>query len=375
MSGGDFFGEVEGAFFAVFQLFKTQAAGVCKIENFRNVTSVFSFEGLDEIQAVEKDLAGAGVVVDTVEVLPQAAGQRDNGLMEIGLFRFQSRGGIIQPGHFAEGASEFAALRGDGKFTFIKVGEGEGAEFEEAVRVLDGALAGGQFLFFAFVFQFRVVYFFELVADEIDIPCGFESFVSDFFLFGQEIHPMAAGFGIIVVQGGEPCEFIQEAGLLFAREERLVFMGPVKINQAVAENFEQGEGAGRTVGELAAARGGDGAFEQEVAILTGFRASLCEELVVGGGIGSVEDRFDGAGIRTRADEGFVGAFAKKQIERAEEDGFSRAGFSGNGIKSRPRSPGQLLDQSQILYAQGNKTGRHGKNSVFLNTLPAIPQER
>lgn len=152
-------------------------------------------------------------------------------------------------------------------------------------------------------------------------------------------------------------------------------MGPVKINQAVAENFEQGERAGRTVGELATARGGDGAFEEELAVLAGFRAGLCEEIVVGGGIGSVEDRFDGTGIRTRADEGFVGAFAKKQVERAEEDGFSRTGFSGNSIKSRPWSPGQLLDQSQIFYAQGNKTGRHGKNSIFLNTPPPIRQGR
>lgn len=216
VSGGDFFGEVEGAFFAVFQFFKTQAASVCKIENFRNGASVFSFEGLDEIQAVEEDLAGSGIVVNAVEVIPQTAGQRNNGFVENGVFGFQSRGGIIQAGHFAEGASEFAALGRDGKFAFVKVGEGEGAEFEEAVCVLDGALTGGQFLFFAFAFQFRVVYFFKLMTDEVNIPGCFESFGSDFFLFGQEIYPMAARFGIIAVQGGESGELIQEAGLLFA---------------------------------------------------------------------------------------------------------------------------------------------------------------
>ena len=54
------------------------------------------------------------------------------------------------------------------------------------------------------------------------------------------------------------------------------------------------------------------------------------------------------------------ALAEDEMKRAENDGFSRAGFAGDSDKSRRRLPGQFFDQGQIADAQGGKRCGHGR---------------
>ncbi len=80
--------------------------------------------------------------------------------------------------------------------------------------------------------------------------------------------------------------------------------------------------------------------------ITRHRAALAE----------VENGFDRATVATGAQEGAVGAFAQQQVERADDDGFARAGLAGDDIVAGLQLQGQIRDQGQIFDAQG---GQHG----------------
>jgi hypothetical protein len=58
---------------------------------------------------------------------------------------------------------------------------------------------------------------------------------------------------------------------------------------------------------------------------------------------SVKDRFHRAKVRPGANERFISALAEQKLQRADNDGFTGAGFSRNGDKPGPHLPLEFLD--------------------------------
>ena len=65
----------------------------------------------------------------------------------------------------------------------------------------------------------------------------------------------------------------------------------------------------------------------------------------------VEHGLDGAALLAAADERAVGAFAQDEVERADDDGFSRAGFAGDGIAAGLEFQREVGDQGEVFDAQ------------------------
>ena len=99
------------------------------------------------------------------------------------------------------------------------------------------------------------------------------------------------------------------------------------------------------------AGGSERALEDELMILAGFEAVFVEEGGKSREFHSAEDCFDGAALRTAADEGAIGAFAEDEVECADDDRFSRAGFAGDGVVAGGEIQGEVRDQGEILDAE------------------------
>ena len=69
-------------------------------------------------------------------------------------------------------------------------------------------------------------------------------------------------------------------------------------------------------------------------IFARFKAVFIEESRKCGEFLRCEHGFDGAAIGAAADEGTIGTFAENQVERADNDGFTGAGFASDGIVAR-----------------------------------------
>jgi hypothetical protein len=141
------------------------------------------------------------------------------------------------------------------------------------------------------------------------------------------------------------------------------------INQFLAQGGEHLEGGGGTVDELAVGPGGgEDAFEDQLMIRARFQAIFFKKagrhaaVVV-----EVENGFDRATVAAGAQEGAIGPFAQEQVERADDDGFARAGFAGDDIVAGLQLQSQIGNQGQILNAQG---GQHG-GAAFIMDLGKI----
>lgn len=164
-------------------------------------------------------------------------------------------------------------------------------------------------------------------------------------------------------------EGIEEVELLVVREEGLVVVWAVEIDEEIAKGFEDGEGGGGGVDELAiGAGGGEGALEDEGAILAGLGTGVLDAGVDGGGVIEMEGGLDRAGIRAGADEGFIGALADEELESADDDGLAGAGLARDGGEAGGESPLEVLDEREIADAEG---GEHCGHAGIMQTWRAF----
>jgi hypothetical protein len=66
-----------------------------------------------------------------------------------------------------------------------------------------------------------------------------------------------------------------------------------------------------------------------------------------------------AGIGSGANERFIRALAEQELERADDDRFTRAGFPGDCNEARPELPLEFFHERKILDSQQGENG-HGK---------------
>ena len=72
---------------------------------------------------------------------------------------------------------------------------------------------------------------------------------------------------------------------------------------------------------------------------------------------SVKHRLDGAAFLAAADERAVGAFAEDEVERAEDDGFARAGFAGDDVAAGLEFQREVAHEGEVFDAQRRQHGQ------------------
>ena len=101
----------------------------------------------------------------------------------------------------------------------------------------------------------------------------------------------------------------------------------VQVHEQVAQLLEDGQGGRRAVDELpVAARLGEGALDDQSAVHAAFETVFVELRIERAAVVHIEGSLHGARVSAGADEGLVRALAEQELERAEDDGFARAGF-------------------------------------------------
>jgi hypothetical protein len=68
----------------------------------------------------------------------------------------------------------------------------------------------------------------------------------------------------------------------------------------------------------------------------------------------IKNRLDGAAFFAAADERAVGALAEDEVERADDDGFARAGFAGDDVAAGLEFEREIAHQGEIFNAQGRQ---------------------
>jgi hypothetical protein len=73
---------------------------------------------------------------------------------------------------------------------------------------------------------------------------------------------------------------------------------------------------------------------------------------------SAKNGFHGTKIGPGADERFVRAFAEQKLQCADDDGFARASFPGDGNESGSELPLEIFHEREIFYSQQSEDGGH-----------------
>src|SRR5262249_18006997 len=114
-------------------------------------------------------------------------------------------------------------------------------------------------------------------------------------------------------------ERIEQVELLVRREQRLMIMRAVKIDERVTDALQDRQGGGRTVDELAIrSTRGKRALNNKI-IAARFDASFDQLWIQPLQFLAGKNRFRRAGLGSGANERLVRAFAKKELERADDD--------------------------------------------------------
>jgi hypothetical protein len=141
---------------------------------------------------------------------------------------------------------------------------------------------------------------------------------------------------------------IEHGELAVLREQRLVLVRPVQVDEEAPERLQQREGAGRAIDELLVPRAEDPLHHERVP-LAGFEASVLEE-----GVDLVEvrveleDRLDRTEALAGADEVVVGPLAEDELERTDDHRLAGAGLAGDADEAGPELPGEVVDEGEVL---------------------------
>jgi len=134
----------------------------------------------------------------------------------------------------------------------------------------------------------------------------------------------------------------------------------VHVHEPFADGCEDVQRRRRAVDELAvcAARY-KSALEDELIVFARFEAVFLEKRFQRRTeFGDIEGGFDGAAFFAAADERAVGAFAEDEIERADDDGFARAGLAGDDIATGLEFQREVWNKSEVFDAERRQ---HAKN--------------
>lgn len=248
--GGDFFFEA-CEFFAAGVDFVEACGGVfAEGDDFRDGAAVLAFEGFEEADAFLEFGELCGLEVEVVGVVLEVAGE----VFECGdglCVGFGEAGGSgIEAFEIAQEPAHFVESAEDGVVCLVEAGEELAADFEEAPAVGGDLVASEERVFLAGL-EVSGVDFLDLVVEEVEF--AFEGGLAGgkAGVFCGEGSELAVGGGVVVAEFFCAGEGVEEEELFFVGEEGLVVVGAVKVDEAVADFAEEGEGGGGTVDELA----------------------------------------------------------------------------------------------------------------------------
>ena len=139
-------------------------------------------------------------------------------------------------------------------------------------------------------------------------------------MLGLERVPLVVKVFVFAPQRARLGKAVEQLALFVDREERLVIVRPVEIDERSAQRVEHGQRCGAGVDELPVGPGaGEGPLEDELVAVARLHALCFEPAVELRVLGKLEDGFHRAAVGAGADEALVGAFAQDQLERAEND--------------------------------------------------------
>lgn len=132
-----------------------------------------------------------------------------------------------------------------------------------------------------------------------------------------------------------------------------MFVGTVEIHEEVSQGGQGGESGGRTVDELPVGTCGcERSPQHEKPLQTGVETVVGQQSVDGPlGMPCGEHGLHRTQVGPGTNGAAIGAFAEDQLDRAEDDGFARTGFSRDDVESRMEFQGQIGDECEIADAQ------------------------
>ncbi len=128
---------------------------------------------------------------------------------------------------------------------------------------------------------------------------------------------------------------------------------PVNVHQPFADGREHVECRGRAVHELAIRAGGrERSLEDQLIFFARLKAVFIEErLPWRAQFGHLEHHFHGTTVAPGANQRAISALAQHEVERANEDGFARARFTGDDVVARLEFQGQVSHEGKVFDAQ------------------------
>ena len=103
--------------------------------------------------------------------------------------------------------------------------------------------------------------------------------------------------------------------------------------------------------------GGESAFEDELIFFARFQAVFFEKDVEWRAeFRDIKHGFNRTTVAAAADERAVGAFAEDEVERADDDGFARAGFAGDDVAARLEFQREVGHEGEVFNAQRRQHG-------------------
>ena len=256
--------------------------------------TVFALEGFEEGDAFLEFRELLRVDIEGVHVMLEGADglfQFDDGI-RVGLG--EGRGGGIEFLQLTKMALDLGETGEQGVVSLREALEDGGGELDEAAAVCCDGVPGEDGLLLAGL-DAGGVDLIHLMTEEVDLALEGGLAGGELGMADQQGVERGVLRGVCGASGGGAGEVVEEVELPIVREERLVIVRAVEVDEEIAEGAEDGEGGGGGVGELAiGAGGGEGALEDEGAVLAGLGAVFLEAGVHGGGVVELEDGLDRA---------------------------------------------------------------------------------
>ena len=175
---------------------------------------------------------------------------------------------------------------------------------------------------------------------------------------GERLHLAGNGEHVFVSRahasggGGGGAERIEDGALRFLIEQRLRFMLPVQAHERTTDFGEYRGGSRCAVDPRARAPARDDLAAQDesrrVVHIHAARIEQRDQIIVAR---RIENSFYRCLLRTGADEICRPPLTEQEAERADDDGFPCAGFTGENVEARRERQGERVDDREIPDAQ------------------------
>ena len=236
---------------ASFDLAHSLGRAIAKLDHFGNRAAIFAFQSFEKRNALFERGELFRIEIEFLRVIgkrPRDLRKFDHGRLVRG---GKLRNGIVDLFQFAQEPLRFRKLRQNRVVRFGETPRHAAGQFDQAFAVARQFVARFDFLFFAGD-QIRRGDLVDLMTRSRSSSCS--RAVSAVFkrgvFRGQRLQlPVMLSIFLQLIVGAR--ERIEQSQLFVGRKQRLVIVRPVKIDKFVAQVFQDRQGGGRAVDELA----------------------------------------------------------------------------------------------------------------------------